>query len=72
MKIGKSFDDPHHHQYQIGHLRTQKDGYVFQKIGKKRQDWVQEHRLVMEKKIGRKLFQMEAVHHKMALEMTTG
>ena len=46
----------------IGTKRKDKDGYVRIKIGKSR-EWKDEHRLVMEKKIGRKLTKYEQVHH---------
>ena len=50
--------------YEIGQLIIYKSGYVYQKIKKGKHRWIQQHRLIMEKKIGRKLLKTEEVHHK--------
>ena len=49
-------------KYPIGTKKLKPGGYVLVKIDQK--NWMPEHRHLMEKKIKRKLFQMEEVHHK--------
>ena len=56
-------------QLPIGSKRPGSDGYVELKIGqglgnRGRNNWVSEHRWVMEQKLGRKLLPGENVHHK--------
>lgn len=45
----------------VGATRTTSQGYVFVKTDS---GWIQEHRLVAEKTLGRKILPTEAVHHK--------
>ena len=49
------------HRRKIGSIRKQPSGYIEIWTGSK---WIGEHRLKMEKKIGRKLLYTEHVHHK--------
>lgn len=48
--------------FPVGSLRTDPDGYVFIKTSPG--TWEPEHRVVMEKKLGRKLTSDERVHHR--------
>lgn len=54
-----------HELHPIGTVKIDKSGYARIKIneGNGSRDWVKHHRYVIEKKIGRKLFPFENIHH---------
>lgn len=50
--------------YPVGATRINGGGYVEEKTGPRKADWMLQHRWVMEQILGRKLFRDETVHHK--------
>jgi hypothetical protein len=50
-------------RYEIGDTRPDSQGYLEEKFGPGRRDWKKQHRLVMERAIGRELKVTEYVHH---------
>ena len=48
-------------KYKIGYKKKSNSGYIFIKVSNR--NWRQEHRVVMENHIGRKLYPGENVHH---------
>lgn len=55
-------EHPHKKCFRKGATRQYGDGYIYEKVGEK--VWIPQHRLVMERELGRKLKRGEDVHHK--------
>lgn len=67
-RYGADMDQPIRRVRKIGETRINKHGYIQRKIDdapyKPNQNWELEHRFVMERALGRKLYPEESVHHK--------
>lgn len=67
-RFGAKMETPIRRVRKIGAVRTNKHGYIQRKIDdtphKQNQNWKLEHRIVMERKLGRDLYPGESVHHK--------
>lgn len=59
--LGKHYNCAEKHPFWKGGRTIDKSGYVLIHVGRRK--YIREHRLVVEKKIGRKLLPTESVHH---------